>query len=294
MDLRQMSYVVAVVDQGSFTRAAESVHVSQPSLSQAVRALEAELGVELFHRTSRAVRLTSAGEAFVEPARQALRDAATARAAVGEVIGLRAGGLDLVCLPTLAVEPAAELIGRFRALHPEIVVRLAEPEDAAAVAEHVRTGTSEIGFAELPTTGEDLVEHELAEQEFVALLPTALAGRLAGTARIQIATLARQPIITTPSGTSTRRQLDESTTAVGIEVSIAVETDHREAIGPLVRAGAGVAVVPADLARRLEGPDVQVRSITPRIVRRVGLVRRPGALTPAASRFWELGTRLVG
>jgi DNA-binding transcriptional LysR family regulator len=288
MDLRQMSYVVAVVDEGGFTRAADVMHVAQPSLSQAVRSLEAELGVELFHRTSRSVRLTSAGEAFLEPARQALRDAATARAAVAEVVGLHAGRLDLVCLPTLAVQPAAELIGRFRAAHPEISIRLAEPEDAAAVARHIRTGTSEIGFAELPVAGDDLVEHPLAEQEFVALLPTAVAHHLAGTARIQIATLARQPIITTPPGTSTRRQLDESTAAVGLDVNIAVETDHREAIGPLVRAGAGVAVLPADLADEIAGPDVEVRSITPRVVRRIGLIRRPGPLSPAAASFWRL------
>ncbi|MBV8960517.1 MAG: LysR family transcriptional regulator, partial [Actinobacteria bacterium] len=66
MDLRQLSYFLAVVDEGTFTAAASRVAVAQPSLSQAVRALEAELGTELFHRVGRAVRLTSAGEALVE------------------------------------------------------------------------------------------------------------------------------------------------------------------------------------------------------------------------------------
>src|SRR6185503_18336438 len=148
MDLRQLAYVVAVVDHGGFTRAAEAMHVAQPSLSQAVRALEAELGVELFHRAARSVVPTAAGEALLGPARQALRDAETARSAVAEVAGLEAGRLDLVSLPTLAVDPAAGLIGAFRRAHPGIVVRLVEPEDAAAVAGRVREGTSELGFAE--------------------------------------------------------------------------------------------------------------------------------------------------
>ena len=180
MDLRQLGYVVAVVDHGGFTRAAEAMHVAQPSLSQAVRTLEAELGVELFHRTSRPVRLTAAGEALLEPARQALRDVATARAAITEVMGLEAGHLDLVSIPTLAVHPAAQLIGRFRTAHPGISVRLAEPEDADAVALRVRTGTSEIGLAELPLAGTDLVSHSLGSQEYVALIPTELADQLAG------------------------------------------------------------------------------------------------------------------
>ncbi len=129
MDLRQLAIVVAVVDEGGFTSAADALEVSQPTVSQAVRALEVELGVELFLRSGRTVRLTAAGEALLEPARQALRDAATARAAVAEVAGLTAGHLDLVCLPTLAVAPTAELIGRFRRAHPGVTVRLAEPDD---------------------------------------------------------------------------------------------------------------------------------------------------------------------
>src|SRR5687768_1707185 len=105
MDLRQLGYVVAVADEGGFTKAAERVGISQPSLSYAVKALENELGAVLFDRLGRTVRLTSAGEALLGPARQALRDAEVARAAVDAVRGLEAGWLDLVCLPTLAVDP---------------------------------------------------------------------------------------------------------------------------------------------------------------------------------------------
>ena len=290
MDLRQLGYVVAVVDHGGFTRAAEAVHVAQPSLSQAVRALEAELGVELFHRTSRSVRLTAAGEALIEPARQALRDAATARAAVAEVAGLQAGHLDLVSIPTLAVYPAAELIGRFRVAHPGITVRLVEPEDADAVAERVRTGSSEIGLTELPVAGHDLVSHTLGSQEYVALIPTALADELPGTTRITLETLARQPMITTPPGTSTRRLLDESLSAANLAVTLAVETDHREAIAPLVTSGAGVAIVPREVAASVAAANVEIRQITPRIVRQIGVIHRDGQLSPAAHSFLEIAT----
>src|SRR4051812_34312071 len=105
MDLRQLEYVVGVVDHGGFTRAATALHVAQPSLSQSVRTLERELGVELFHRVGRRAVLSAAGAAFVDGARQVLRDVATTRAAVAAVAGVEAGALDLVSLPTLTVEP---------------------------------------------------------------------------------------------------------------------------------------------------------------------------------------------
>jgi DNA-binding transcriptional LysR family regulator len=285
MDLRQLSYVVAVVDHGGFTRAAEAMHVAQPSLSQAVRTLEGELGTELFHRTSRSVVLTEAGRALLEPARQALRDAANGRAAVAAIIGLEAGHLDLVCLPTLAVYPAAELIGRFRRAHPKVTVRMVEPEDADAVADRVRDGSSEVGLAELPITAADIETHALETQEYVALIPTDLHPSLTRRGQITIRSLAAQPLITSPPGTSTRRQIDEAFTATGLHATVAVETDHREAIGPLVTAGAGIAVLPRRLARDVATTGVVIADITPPITRDVGLIHRSGPLSPAARAF---------
>src|SRR4051812_50094563 len=107
MELRQLEYVVAVVDHGTFTRAAAAVHVAQPSLSQGIRALEAELGVELFHRVGRRALLAPAGAAFVGPARQTLRDAAIARGAADAGRGLRAGRPDIAPLPTPPRAPPA-------------------------------------------------------------------------------------------------------------------------------------------------------------------------------------------
>lgn len=288
MDLRQLSYVIAIVDAGTFTGAAKAMHVAQPSLSQAVRTLEAELGVELFHRGKRSITLTAAGEALLEPARQALRDASNAREAVAAVAGLNAGHLDLVCLPTLAVHPTAELIGRFRRAHPKVTVRVAEPEDLGAVADSVRNGSSEVGLTELPVRTSGLVSHPLEVQEYVALMPTELGAPRTPRGRIAIRTLAAQPLITSPEGTSTRRQIDEAFVSAGLRATIAVETDHREAFGPLVRAGAGIAVLPRRVAEDTVGDGVVVAEITPRITRSVGLIRRDGPLSPAAQAFLNL------
>jgi DNA-binding transcriptional LysR family regulator len=278
--------VVAIVDEGGFGRAADALGVTQPTLSHTVKALENELGTPLFHRLGRSVTLTPAGEALLGPARQALRDADVARAAVAEVIGLAAGRLDLVCLPTLAVDPVAQLVGRFRTRHPGVRVHIAEPEDADAVAELVRTGARELGFAELPVRLADLEALELAAQAFVAVLPAGSGTDEDGA--LALADLAALPLVTTPPGTSTRRQIEDAFGTAGLSPNVAVETDHREAIAAMVRAGAGVAILPEPVARATRLPGAVVRPITPAIERRVGLIRRPGPLSPAAQAFTAL------
>ena len=289
MDLRQLGYVVAIVDHGGFTRAADALHIAQPSLSQAVRTLEAELGAALFHRTGRTVVLTAAGEALLGPARQALRDADNARAAVAEVVGLAAGHLDVVCLPTLAVFPVAEVVGQFRRDHPLVTVRLAEPEDASSVADRVRTGISEVGFAELPLPADDLETHELASHDFLAVLPPGDAtGGPRRPRRLSLRSLATMPLITTPVGTSMRHQIDGAFAAAGLTPNLAVETDHREVIVALVLAGAGAAILPRPVAESAAARGATVRDITPEIRRRVGLVHRRGRLSPAAEAFVRL------
>jgi len=285
VELRQLEYVVAVVDHGSFRAAADALGVAPPSLSQGIKALEVQLGVALFHRLPRGVRLSDAGEAVVPSARQALRAAAVVRDTAHDVAGLRAGHLDLVCLGTLAVDPAAELVGRFRRQNPEVVVRLALPETVADVADRLRHGSSEVGIAELLPEDDDLEVHELSRQDFVALLP---ADDVApGEHRRTIRQLSRLPLVVTPPGTSTRRQLEQAFAAAGLTVEVAVETEHREAMVALVAAGAGVAVVPRPDPARVPAGTVAC-TISPAITRRIGLVHRRAPLSPAAQGFVAL------
>ncbi len=289
MDLRQASYVVAVADHHTFTAAAASIPVSQPALSQAVAALEHELGTPLFHRLGRSVSLTAAGEAFVEPARRMLRDAEVARAAVADVAGLRRGRLDVVALPTLVVEPLVGLVGRFRAAHPGVLVRITEPEAAGDVLANVRSGASELGLGDVvPTDDRTLAFDRVGRQELLAVLPP---GSDAGTGEtLPIRRLAAHPLVTTPRGTSTRRLLaaalreDEEAP----DPEIGVVTEHREAIVPLVMAGAGVAILPEPIARLAEAAGAIVRRLSPALSREVVLVRRDGPLSPAAAAFREL------
>ena len=295
MDLRQLEYVVAVVDHGGFTRAADALLVAQPSLSQGIRTLESELGVALFHRLGRRVELTAAGEALLEPARRMLRDAATARAVVADVAGVRAGRLDLAALPTLAVDPLASLIGAFRAAHPAVAVHVTEPEEGSAVGDLVRNGRVELGLTDLSdhpdstggggATTADLVAEPLLEQDVLAACPP---GTRVPRGRLPVSRLDGVPLVTTPPGTSTRRLVEAALGGAGIEPTVAVEISHREAIIPLVVAGAGTSFLPQPLAEEAARRGAVVTRLDPPLSRTIGLVHRNAPLSPAARAFAAL------
>src|SRR5262245_29939559 len=194
MDLRKLRLFLAVVDEGGFTRAAEAEFVSQPSVSQAIRELEAELGTPLFHRVGRGAVLTPAGEALVGPARQALRDVDAARAAVETVVGLESGRLDVCALPTLAVDPVAPLVGAFRTAHPGVTVRLADAEGPPEVAATVSSGDVEIGITVATATTAHLPSVALGRQELLAVLPPGTTKPARAMTAVE---LARHPIVAT-------------------------------------------------------------------------------------------------
>jgi LysR family transcriptional regulator, carnitine catabolism transcriptional activator len=286
MELRQVEYVVGVVDHGGFTRAAVVLHVTQPALSEGVARLEAELGVGLFHRVGRRAVLSAAGEAFLEPARQLLRDRAVLTASVAAVVGLASGRLDLVALPTLSVEPLARLVGAFRGAHPGIVVHVEAPEENDAIATRVRDGRSEIGVADLPINEPGLVTEELLTQELVVVVPP--TAPLAGRRRLSIKDLAAVPLVLTPPETPMRRRIDAAFAAVGLAPIVAVETEHRDAIAALVLAGAGASILPDPLADAARASGAITIALAPRLRRPVGLVWREGPLSPAAHAFIAL------
>jgi LysR family transcriptional regulator, carnitine catabolism transcriptional activator len=286
MEMRQVEYVLAVVDHGSFTKAAAAMHVSQPSLSDGIRRLESELDVRLFHRLGRSVELTDAGKAFVGPARQLTRDRNAVLESVAGVRSVQTGTLDFVALSTLAADPLGGLVGRFRKAHPGVVVRIAAPDDVGSVDAMVLDGRCELGLTELPPRRDELVSVSLERQEIVAVCPPRT--RLAASGRLPLAKLRDMPLVTTPRGLSTRDLLDRALATAGVEPVIAVETSQREAIAPLVLAGAGTSFLPAGLAKSLGAQGAVVARLVPTLTRTIGLVHRPTPLTPAARAFVEL------
>jgi LysR family transcriptional regulator, carnitine catabolism transcriptional activator len=283
MDSRRLAIFLAVVDEGGFTAAGDALDMSQPAVSQAIRELEEDLGAVLFHRLGRAIKLTPAGEALVMPARQARRDLAIGRSVVEEIAGLGAGRLDLACLPTLAVAPLAPLVGAFRAAYPGVSIRLSDPEDTAELLQFIRSGHSEVGLVE-HLDADELVTVPLWNQEFSVVLPPGTTAA----SPFRLRDLAALPLVATPPGSSTRGLLDDALKKSAATATVVVEAAQREALLPLIVAGAGAGLLPRPLADVAAALGCVVVEPQPKVSRAVALVHRDGLLTPSARRFIEL------
>jgi len=287
MDTNRLRHFVSVVDHGGFTAASKAGFVSQPALSLAVKELERELGTPLFARVGRGVRLTAAGTALLGPARQALRDIETGRAAVAAVTGVVAGSVSVCSLPTLAADPLAGLVGRFRRHHPGVRVDLAAPEDSRDLYDLVENGTCELGLTDALHVPGSFESIDFGSQSLVFIHPpgTPPSGAADGA---DVGVRDDTPLVAAPEGTSTRRLLEEQLGSLGITPILAVTSAQREAVIPLVLAGAGAALVPETLARFAEQFGAVVSRPEPPAIRRLALIHRSGGLSPAAARFCEL------
>ncbi|OYO03797.1 LysR family transcriptional regulator [Enemella evansiae] len=288
MELQQLRYVLAVAEERSFTRAAERCFVVQSALSHQIKALETELGVRLFARTSRRVQLTAAGEAFLPAAREALsatdRAAAEAAAAEGEI----RGALRIGVIPTVTAIDIPAAIGAFHRAHPAVRVGLrggASDEFIAAIAAG-RLDVAVLGLADsAPPTG--VRTRVLARERLVAVVSA--AHPLAGRRRVRLTELAEETFADFPAGSPGRTQSELAFTAAGITRQVAFEVSGTELMLELVRQQLGVAmlppaVVPAD-------PALRTLPVTGAPTRIEYLAWSDFNPSPAAAAFVELALR---
>ena len=301
MDARQLTYFLAIVEHLNFGRAAEQLHLAQPSLSQAMSNLERELGVPLFHRVGRGIVLSDAGAQLVEPARQVLRGLDSAKAAVQSAQGLQHGRVELVSTPSPGMEPLSSIIRDFSAAYPAMSVTADAAFTPEEVVQAVKTGRAEIGLlgaASSPDTS-GLRVLPVEEQELVLLSPPDSTDRPSGrrgrrsngkVASVRRVDLAGMRLIVSKPG-SVMRQLVDEVLASGVDARIVVEVEHRTSILPMVLAGIGHAVMPSSWSPLAQRAGARVRNIEPPSVLRIAMVARDAAVTPAARAFIECAER---
>jgi DNA-binding transcriptional LysR family regulator len=289
VDLRLVEYFIAVVDHGGVTKAANALYIAQPSLSQAIRTLERELGVELFDRTGRQFELTEAGRTFEVTARRVVRDIAAAQERVDDVRTLRAGRLQLSALADLTIHPLPAIVRAFRDEHPGVEIWIADPGHPSAVVADVRQGRAEVGLLTLPARTGALAVLPLEDQRMV--LAIAAKNAAAVPDPVPQAALAVLPLIR-----GVEDHLAELLTVPDVlppPEDAAIRSGFSQVTWELVMAGAGAAVLPEEIARtQLRG--VILRRTEPEIRRQVAIVYRTGQLSPAASAFLDVASAVSG
>jgi LysR family transcriptional regulator, cyn operon transcriptional activator len=283
-----VEYFIAVVDHGGVTRAANALYIAQPSLSQAIRALERELGVELFDRSGRQFELTEAGRTFEVTARRVVRDIAVARQRVDGVRTLRVGRLQLSAVADLTLHPLPLITRAFRDRHPGVEVWISDPGGASAVAAEVRQGRAELGFAPLPVKAGSLTVRPLGDQRMVLAMSAEIAAAVPDP--VPQKALRDLPLIRAAGdGLADLLAVPE---LLPPPEEVALLSAFRQVTWELVMAGAGAAVLPEEIARaQLRG--VVVRRTEPEIRRGLAVLFRPGQLSPAAAAFLEAATSMA-
>ena len=273
MLLRHIRYLLAVAEHRNFTRAAEALHVSQPTLSQQIKQLEENLGAPLLDRTGRRISLTDAGQAYVRYARLALQDLQAGTRAIHDVQDLRRGHLRLAMTPTFTAYLIGPLLARFNALYPGITLSIEElTQDRIEAALGEDLLDIGIGF-----TGEHGVEID-CEALFVEELSLVVSA--SHPERTQPAWL-EQPLVLLNTGFATRRYIDDYCHRQGVKPQIAMEANSISAIIEIVRSTPLATILPRALAEAQAG--LRAVAIEPALPQRTAaLLSRKGAYRSAA------------
>src|SRR3954454_6782420 len=170
MEIHQLRYFVAVAEEGSFSRAAAREHIAQPSLSQQIQKLEAEIDQRLFDRLSRTVVVTEAGKCLLEYARKILVDMAEARRCLDDLQQDISGGLNIGAIPTMAPYVLPKLIGKFQTRYPKVVLEILE-DTTEHLALRLEDGPLDIAIMSTCNQSPALEPHPLGKETLLVLLP---------------------------------------------------------------------------------------------------------------------------
>lgn len=290
MELWQLEVFLAVAEERSFSRAGQRLGRTQPAISSAIKALEGEVGEQLFDRIGKTVRLTSAGEMLTGYAGRLLRIRSEALEALGELRGLGRGRLSLGANETTCLYVLPEVLAAFKKQHPQVQVEI-QRAITRVITRKVIEGALDFGIVTLPVNSERLETITISRDRLVLIVSP--QHRLASRKLVQMTELEGEPFILHKVGTTTRERLVKQFSDAGVEVRVTMELASIETIKRFVSIGMGISIVPRlCIARELEDGSLCALEIrSSRFHRRLGLIyNRQRHLSHAARAFLGLAT----
>lgn len=247
MELRQLNYVIQIAKEKNFSRAADKLHIAQPSLSQQLSKLEQELGVMLFRRTTNSVELTQAGQVFVDKSQAILDAVEQLKQEMDDMAQMRRGRLVVGTLPITGSHVLPLVLPAFGAQYPQIEVVLVE-DTTAKLEALTASGGTDLSLLSLPLIDSSLSWEPYMEEEIWLAVPPRhpLASR---NEPVDIRELAHEPFIGLKRGQGFRQITVELCEQSGFTPQIVFESSNIETVQSLVAGGMGIAFVPQMLTR---------------------------------------------
>ncbi|RCX23358.1 LysR family hydrogen peroxide-inducible transcriptional activator [Fontibacillus phaseoli] len=250
MELRQLLYTLQIAEERNFSRAADKLHIAQPSLSQQLSKLEQELGVKLFQRNTSTVELTHAGASFIEHARKIMDSVEQLRQEMDDISQLRAGRVVIGSMPITGSHLLPYVLPAFNAAYPEIKVTLLE-DTSLNLEKLTAGGGTDLSLLSLPLQEPSLTYEPIGEEIIDLAVPPQhrLAAMEPDPGGIDLEQLKDEPFIVLKKGQGFRKQTMDLCRAAGFEPNVVFESNNIETVQSLVAAGMGITLVPRFIAR---------------------------------------------
>lgn len=287
MTLRQLELFVAIVETGSFTRAAEKMHVAQPSISQQIQQLEDELGERLlFRMRNRKMFVTEAGKVVKKHADQILRQSATLRMDVTTLTQDPVGDMYIGIGGHQLTSMVAPVLGSFHSKFPRVRVHISNAT-TPQIIDLLRGNGVDLGIVTLPISDKELRTQVLFSEEMVVVVRK--SDVLARKPQIGAAEISRLPLVLYDQKTRTRARLDEFFLRERISPTVVLELSSVEAMEMMVEAGLGAAIIPASAVTALPYRN----TLQPLRIRGKPLTREVGVAVPVFPRLPRLLDELL-
>jgi DNA-binding transcriptional LysR family regulator len=274
-----------VVEEGSFTKAAQAQNMTQPSVTKQVGALEDHLGVQLFTRAAKQVRLTAAGQMVHDYAREILRTVVKCERAVTELKQPGSGHVTLACVHTIGLFTLPDLLAEYARAWPHVRINVRTGSINETIT-MVLQGEVDLGLLTSPVIHERLESRPLFEDPLIVVAGPVLAAKLPP--EVSLATLAQQPLVAYLRGSRFRTATDQLLEQAGIKPEVVMEFDTHDAIKTMVGLGFGIAVAPRSVVARdmargdlvtLNVPSLPASSRTASLILRRDEIRPPAVAT---------------
>jgi DNA-binding transcriptional LysR family regulator len=267
MDTQFLAAFVEVAEGGSFTQAAERLHLSQPAISKRISALETQIGQALFDRVGRTVSLTDAGRTLLPYARKTLQDIEDARRALSQLDGQVSGRLSIGTSHHIGLHRLPPVLGQFTREYPQVDLDI-HFMDSEIACQAVLAGTLELGIVTLPTQALPLLQCRVVWPDPLAVVAAA-DHPLAHRRQVSLAQLAEHPAVLPDEATYTHRIVTRALESEGLKPRVRLATNYLETLKMLAGIGLGWSVLPESM---LDGTLTRLNVPRLRLHRELGLV----------------------
>lgn len=284
MDIRHLHYFLQVAHHKSFTRAAQSLYITQPTISKMIKSIEEELGVVLFNRSGKQVELTDAGQVIFAQAQDIVHSFQHLSVELDDLIHLKKGRITIGLPPMIGSSFFPRVLGKFREQYPDIVIQLVE-DGAKKVEEHVEKGLLDIGVVLSPANEALFHSFSLVEEKLMLLVHP--SHRLAEQEKVKLSELHQEFFVFFRKDFALHDRVIAECVRAGFQPQVVYESSQWDFISEMVAANLGIALLPEPICRELDRNRIRVLPLVdPVIPWHLVMIWRKDRYLSFAAREW--------